>query len=34
VLKVRHGVVGEIGIADKRLTSTRAGARRLLASFS
>jgi hypothetical protein len=34
VLKVRHNQVQEIGIADKRLTSTRASARRFLKSFS
>jgi hypothetical protein len=34
VLKVRHNQVQEIGIADKRLTSTRASARHLLESFS
>lgn len=34
VLKVRHNQVQEIGIADKGLTSKRAGARRFLKSFS
>ncbi len=33
VLKVQHGVVGEIGIADRSLTTTRANQRRLLSSF-
>ena len=33
VLKVRHGVIEEIGIADKRLTGSRARARRFLSSF-
>jgi hypothetical protein len=34
VLKVRHGIVEEIGIADRALTSTRAAERALLTSFS
>lgn len=34
VLKVRDGVIEEIGIASRFLTSTRAEARRLLTSFS
>lgn len=33
VLKVRHGIIEEIGIATKRLTSTRASAIRFLSSF-
>jgi hypothetical protein len=33
VLKVRHGVVQEIGLADRRLTRGRAAARRFLTSF-
>jgi hypothetical protein len=33
VLKVRHGVIEEIGIADKRLTTGRERQRRFLASF-
>jgi len=33
VLKVRHGIVEEIGIADRRLTRNRAAARRFLTSF-
>jgi predicted outer membrane repeat protein len=33
VLKVRHGVVEEIGIGDKRLTQTRKAARAFLTSF-
>lgn len=33
VLKVRHGRIEEIGIADKRLTRTRRSAQRLLKSF-
>jgi hypothetical protein len=34
VLKVKHGVIEEIGIADKALTATRAATRRLLANLS
>lgn len=34
VLKVRHGIIEEIGIADKRLTSGRRAAMRFLNSFS
>jgi hypothetical protein len=34
VLKVRHGVIEEVGIADRSLTSSRSKARRLLSSFS
>jgi hypothetical protein len=34
VLEVRHGLVQRIGIADRRLTATRASARRLLSAFS
>lgn len=34
VLKVRHGEIEEIGIADKRLTDGRRAARRFLSSFS
>jgi hypothetical protein len=34
VLKVTHGVIEEIGIADKSLTATRAATRRLLANLS
>jgi hypothetical protein len=34
VLKVRHGLIEEIGIAWTRLTRTRAQGRRLLRSFS
>lgn len=34
VLKVRHGVVEEIGIANRRLTGTRAAARRFFTGFS
>jgi uncharacterized protein len=34
VLKVRGGVIEEIGITSRRLTNTRARARRLLTSFS
>ena len=33
VLEARHGIVQRIGIADPRLTRTRAGARRLLSSL-
>ncbi len=33
VLKVRHGLVEELGIADKALTKTRAAQRTLMASF-
>ena len=33
VLKVRHGVIEEIGIADARWTATRRGAGRFLKSF-
>ena len=33
VLKVRHGVIEEIGIADRRLTQSRPAARRFLDSF-
>ena len=33
VLKVRHGTIQEIGIADARLTSTRPAARRFLRTF-
>jgi hypothetical protein len=33
VLKVRHGVIEEIGIADLRLTDTRGAARRFFTSF-
>jgi ABC-2 type transport system ATP-binding protein len=33
VLKVRHGTIEEIGIADKRLTASRPAAARFLASF-
>ncbi len=33
VLKVRHGVVEEIGIGDRRLTRTRQADRRFLRSF-
>jgi hypothetical protein len=33
VLKVRHGVIEEIGLADQRLTSGRSGARRFLTSL-
>jgi uncharacterized repeat protein (TIGR01451 family) len=33
VLKVRHGVVQEIGLADRRLTGTRVADKRLLSSF-
>lgn len=34
VLKVRHGIIEEIGLADKQLTSHRSAARRFLARFS
>jgi hypothetical protein len=34
VLKVRHGVIQEIGIASKQLTFNRRAARRFLASFA
>ncbi len=34
ILKVRRGIVQEIGIADKRLTATRSAAKRFLTSFS
>jgi len=34
VLKVRHGQIEEVGLADKRLTTSRAASRRFLASFS
>jgi hypothetical protein len=34
VLKIRHGVVQEIGLVDRRLTSGRAQSRRLLGSFT
>jgi predicted acyl esterase len=34
VLKVRHGRIAEVGIADRRFTRTRAVARRFLRSFS
>jgi len=34
VLKVRHGVIEEVGIANARLTRTRRAARRFLESFS
>ena len=34
VLKVRHGRIEEIGIADKRLTASRSASRRFLARFS
>jgi hypothetical protein len=34
VLKVRHGKIEEIGLADKRLTTSRAASRRFLARFS
>jgi hypothetical protein len=34
VLKVRHGQIEEIGLADKRLTTSRAASRRFLARFS
>jgi hypothetical protein len=34
VLKVRHGIVEEIGIADLRLTANRRAAWRFLSSFS
>ncbi len=33
VLKVRHGIIQEIGIADARLTRTRSAQQRFLASF-
>ena len=33
VLKVRHGQIQEIGIADRSLTGSRAAARRLLTSL-
>jgi hypothetical protein len=33
VLKVRHGRIEEVGIANRRLTRTRAAARRFLRSF-
>jgi dienelactone hydrolase len=34
VLKVRHGIIQEVGIANQHLTSTPRNARRFLASFS
>ncbi|HWF54348.1 MAG TPA: CocE/NonD family hydrolase [Solirubrobacteraceae bacterium] len=34
VLKVQHGVIEEIGVAARRLTGSRAAARRFLTSFS
>ena len=34
VVKVQHGIVGEVGIADRSLTASRADQRRLLSSFS
>lgn len=34
VLKVRHGIIEEIGVADRRLTANRRAARRFLARFS
>ena len=34
VMKVRHGVIQEVGIADRWLTTSRAQARRFLSSFS
>jgi len=34
VLKVRHGIVEEIGIADKQLTKSRKADRAFLGSFS
>jgi hypothetical protein len=34
VLKVRHGVIEEIGIANRRLTDSRGAGRRFLTSFS
>ena len=33
VLKVRHGIIYEIGIVDEALTSTRAAQARLLVNF-
>ncbi len=33
VLKVRHGVIEEIGIANKQLTANRRAADRFLSSF-
>jgi hypothetical protein len=33
VLKARHGVIGEVGLASRKLTSGRARARRFLSSF-
>lgn len=33
VLKVRHGAIGEIGIADPALTGTRGASRRFFTSF-
>jgi hypothetical protein len=33
VLKVRHGVIEEVGIADGRLLTSRRDARRFLNSF-
>ena len=33
VLKVRHGVIWEVGIANKQLTTGRAAQRRLLRNF-
>jgi hypothetical protein len=33
VLKVRHGVVQEVGIAERRLTKTRAAQTILMGSF-
>jgi hypothetical protein len=34
VLKVRHGIIGEIGVANRQLTSNRRAARRFLSRFS
>jgi hypothetical protein len=34
VLKVKHGVIEEVGIADKSLTASRAATRRLLANLT
>ena len=34
VLKVRHGLIEEVGIADRQLTEGRRAARRFLSSFS
>ncbi len=33
VLKVRHGIIEEVGITNERLTATRAAQTRLLTSF-